>query len=68
MDIFSKITENQFIFLENHDYRCLGLRKFFPTRGQTLVQHPGQTIGPRTMKIGMYLPEGTPYGRFFENY
>ena len=67
MGVFSKITENQFIFLKNHDFRYLGLRKFLPTRAQTLVQHPGQTIGPRPIKIGMHLPEGTSYGHFFEN-
>ena len=66
MDIFSNIPENRFLFLKNHDFRYLGLRKFLHTRGKTLVQHPGQTIGPTTIKIGMHLSEGTTSGRLFE--
>ena len=47
-------------------FRELGLRKITATRLQTLVQHPGQTIGPATIKIGMHLPKDSPYGHFFK--
>ena len=67
MDVFWKILENPIIFLQNHDFPKFGLGIFLATRGQTLVQHPGQTIRPRTIKIGMNLPDGTAYGCFFEN-
>ena len=35
---------------------------------ETLVQHLGQTARPTTIKIGVHLREGTPYGGFFENF
>ena len=38
------------------------------TPWQTLVQPPGQTMGPRWMKFGMHLPNGLPYGRFSGNF
>ena len=55
-------------FPKIHDYRKFGLGIFLGTRGQTLVQHSSQTIRPRTIKIDMHLPPGTPYGHFLENF
>ena len=66
MDVFSKILENPIIFLEIRDFRTFEHRKFTAVRRQNLVQHPGQTIGPRAIKIDMHLPSGAPYGRFLE--
>ena len=42
---------------KNRIFRKLGLWNFFATRRQSLVQHPGQTIRPITMKSGMHLPK-----------
>ena len=40
------------------------LRVNTATRRNTLVQHLGQTARPITIKIGVHLREGTPYGGF----
>ena len=45
----------------------LDLEKLRPSSKKSLVQPPGQTERPTTIKIGMHLPEGVPYGHFFEN-
>ena len=68
MDIFSKIPENPIFLLKNNDFSDFGHRIFFATPGQILVQHSGQTIRPRMIKIGMHLPEYTSYEHFFENF
>ena len=68
MDVFSNILENQIFFWKFCDFRKFKHRKFTAVRRPTLVQHPGQTIGPRAIKIGMHLPSGAPYGHFFENF
>ena len=47
-------------FFANSDLEKLG----YPTK--SLVQRPGQTQGPTTIKIGMHLPEGLSYGHIFE--
>ena len=38
----------------------------YPT--QSLLQRPRQTQWPATIKIGMHLPEGLPYGNIFEKF
>ena len=68
MDIFSKISEIQFFFPKKLTLRELGLRKNTAARRQTLVHHPGQTIGPTTIKFGMHLLKGHPLGIVFENF
>ena len=67
MDVFSKNLKIQIFFPENGFFPRLGLRKNTATRHQTLVHRTGQTIGPTTIKFGTHLPQGTLYGRFFEN-
>ena len=54
MDIFSKILKIQNFFPENCVFCEFGL--------------PGQTQRHTTIKIDMHLPEGLPYGHFFENF
>ena len=44
----------------------MGLKKFGYV-AKSLVQPPGQTERPTTIKISMHLPERVPYGHFFEN-
>ena len=63
-----EIFKNSIFFPENCVFRELGLRKNTATRRNTLVQHLGQTARPTTIKIGVHLREGTPYGGFFENF
>ena len=65
---FFENFKNSNFFPQKMRFRELGLRKITATRLQTLVHHPGQTIRPTTIKFGMHLPEGTLYGRFFENF
>ena len=60
-----EIFKNSIFFPENCVFRELGLRKNTATRRNTLVQHLGQTARPITIKIGVHLREGTPYGGFF---
>ena len=45
----------------------LDLEKLRPPSKKSLVQHPGRTVPPATVKIGMHPPEGVPYGYFFGN-
>ena len=49
-------------FFANSDLEKLG----YPTK--SLVQRPGQTQRPTTIKIGMHLPEGLSYGHIFEHF
>ena len=46
----------------------LDLEKLRPPGKKSLVQPPGQTVRPTTIKIGMHLPKGVPYGQFFGNF
>ena len=46
----------------------LDLEKLRPPGKKSLVQPPGQTVRPTTIKIGMHLPKGVPYGRFSGNF
>ena len=66
MDVFSKIYKIQIFTPQNYSFSQIWTLIFFQTREQYLVQHPGQTIRPTTIKFGMHLPKGNPYGRFLE--
>ena len=68
MEVFSKILKILIFSPKNCVFCEFGLRKISATRRKTLVQHPGQTIRPTTIKIGMHLPDAIPYGGFFENF
>ena len=67
MDIFSKILKvpifspRKLRFFANSELENYG----YPTK--SLVQRPGQTQRPTTIKIGMHLPEVLSHGHTFEN-